>query len=192
MQGCFIVTNPLSVQPMYLFSTSSGSAQRTLRFSPRSILRPSLQWHRPGWLTSGFRILCMLLLLGLVSPGAWAQCSGDIVLRSQAQVNAFPAGCTVYTGSIQIQGADITDLSPLANLQRITGRLAILSNNQLASIAGLSSLSSVAGAVQITSNPQLTSLTGLEKLTTARTIVYLRQQPTGQSGCAEQFKFGRR
>ena len=38
--GCFVATNPLSVQPMYLLSTSSGSAQRTPRFSLRSAIIP--------------------------------------------------------------------------------------------------------------------------------------------------------
>lgn len=150
---------------MYLHFTSSGPAQRTPRFSPSSVICRSPQRQRPGWLTSGFRTACIFLLLGLTSLGAWAQCSGDKLLRSQAQVNAFPAGCTQYNGNIRIEGADITDLSPLTNLQRINGNFQILFNANLASLAGLSSLTSVAGELLIQGNGALTSLAGLEKLT---------------------------
>src|SRR5690606_2118188 len=93
---------------------------------------------------------------------------GDIVLDSQAAVNDFAVNnpyCTQITGSLHIQGNDITDLSPLSNITNVGGYLAIMYNPQLVQIGGLSSLTTLGGFIAITDNPQLINLNGLSSLT---------------------------
>ena len=90
MHCCFVATNPLSVQPMYLPSTSSGSAQRTPRFSLRSILHRSPQRQDPTGLASGCRAVCRLLVLGvlgLTSLSAWAQTATVTALSPPRNAN---------------------------------------------------------------------------------------------------------
>lgn len=100
---------------------------------------------------------------------AKAQCpSGDITLNNQAQVNAFPPGCTVLAGSLTIQGTDITDLSPLSAIIQIGTTLQIANNNQLTTLTGLSSLTSVGrggGSLLINDNPILTNIASLSAVT---------------------------
>jgi hypothetical protein len=144
---------------------------------------------RAGGLYFGLRALCLLLLLGLSSVSAWAQCTGNIVLSSQAQVDMFPRECNGHDGDIIISGADITDLSPLSNLQSISGgsllirdnpeltsltglekltscqfELALSNNAKLVSLAGLSGIVSVGSGLKIQTNPTLTSIAGLSSL----------------------------
>src|SRR5690606_3391430 len=57
-----------------------------------------------------------------------------VTLYSQADVNNFAnnyPNCTEITGYLYIGGSDITDLSPLSNIQSVGGDLYIQSNSQL-------------------------------------------------------------
>ena len=111
------------------------------------------------------RSLAWLALLLMALPWlAQAQCpTDDVILSSQAQVDAFPAGCTDLSGRLSIQGDDITNLNKLKNLQSVGGDLSILGNAQLTSIAPLTTLTRVGGDVAIF-NTELTSLNGLYNL----------------------------
>ncbi|MDO5656570.1 MAG: MopE-related protein, partial [Flavobacteriaceae bacterium] len=96
-------------------------------------------------------------------------CPTNIVLGSQAEVNNFNAiygaACgNALTGNLTIQGADITDLSPLSSIESIAGGLVILSTG-LTDLNGLQNLISV-NSLQISSNNALTSFSGLNNLTT--------------------------
>src|SRR5690606_9350997 len=89
---------------------------------------------------------------------------GDIVLTSQAEVDAFATDypyCTEITGSLTIgyemDSTDITDLSALSNITSVGGSLGIF-NTQLTSLEGLSSLMSIEEDLQIWDNWELTSL----------------------------------
>lgn len=97
-------------------------------------------------------------------------CPVDLVLTTQAEVDAFPAdypGCTEIEGNLTIGAStDIDDLTPLAQIVSIGGNLQLFGNNALISLSGLDSLTSVGGDVDIQINPGLTSISGLEKLTT--------------------------
>src|SRR5690606_21607117 len=75
-------------------------------------------------------------------PNQWAgpfvfttlpQCpTGDVNLFSQAYVNNFATNypnCTEVSGELTIQGANITDLTPLSNIQSIGGYLFINNNS---------------------------------------------------------------
>lgn len=88
----------------------------------------------------------------------------DLRLNSQSAVNAFDASCTHIKGDITISGTDITDLSPLKNVENIDGKLVIQGNASLASLSGLEKLTTVKNLF-ILSNGSLTDLTGLDGLT---------------------------
>ena len=80
-------------------------------------------------------------------------CQADLVLSSQAQVDAF--NCTEVQGNIIISGADITNLSALSSLTKVVGRLSIVDNPNLASFDGLSGLRSVDDFLAIALNPRI-------------------------------------
>src|SRR5690606_7427415 len=87
---------------------------------------------------------------------------------SQAQIDAFATNypnCTEVSGNLTIQGANITDLTPLSNLTSVGGYLRIYNNSNLINLDGLSNLTSVGGYLQISSNSSLTNLDGLSNLT---------------------------
>jgi hypothetical protein len=95
------------------------------------------------------------------------ECTGDVILSTQAEVDAFPAvnGCTEIIGRLTISGADITNLDSLSSLFKVTGNLDISSNPRLASIQGLNNLVSIAGSLFINNNDLLPNLNGLESMT---------------------------
>ncbi|MGV3558721.1 PKD domain-containing protein [Larkinella arboricola] len=108
----------------------------------------------------------VLLVLGSLSMPARAQCPpGDVVLRSQANVNQFPPGCLNLPGGLLIRGDDITDLSPLSNLQTIGGFLNISIIPNLGSLSGLGKLTSISGYLDISNNVQLSDISALSQLT---------------------------
>ncbi len=91
-------------------------------------------------------------------------CNEDIVLSSQEDVNNW-IGCTELNASLRIQGDDVTDLSPLSTLKKITGSLIIRNSNSLISLNGLNNLS-MANALIIDDNENISDLTALSQLTT--------------------------
>ena len=96
-----------------------------------------------------------------------AQCTGPIVLSSQADINAF--SCVgVFTGNITIQesiSGDITDLTPLNTMTSIVGDLVIRTNTALTNLNGLSALNSISLKIRISNNTALTNVNGLSALT---------------------------
>ncbi len=155
----------------YSFSLASGSLPAGLSLTMGGVLEGTPT--QTGSFSLSVQATNASGCVGVGSPytltvnAAQAPCpTGNVTLSSQAQVNAFPSGCPTIPGTLLISGADITDLSPLANVQRITDDDLIIQNNpQLTSLTGLGSLTAVArGNVRIQGNPELTSLTGLEKL----------------------------
>ncbi|MCB0563558.1 MAG: hypothetical protein KDD01_04200 [Phaeodactylibacter sp.] len=105
-----------------------------------------------------------------ISLNMYGQCSqpGTVELRSQTDVDNFPAICTDFTGSIIIQdnndGFDnITDLTPLMNLTSVSGELFIRNNAALSSLSGLDNLTSV-GSLRIDNNPNLNTCNQLSRL----------------------------
>jgi Leucine-rich repeat (LRR) protein len=125
-------------------------------------------------------VLWLFFLLLGVARLAQAQCPAydekrSTYLTSQAEINAFPPGCTTFPGSLFIrppafETSDITDLSPLSGLQSVTSGLIISGNTNLTTLTGLSSLTSV-GTLNISYNPVLTDLTSLSVLTQAQDLV---------------------
>ena len=112
---------------------------------------------------------CLLLLL-MVAGSFLSQAqdcpSTDYILTSQAEVNAFPAGCDAIVGSLTVSGADITDLTPLSNVTTVGWNLTIQNNPLLASLNGLDGINSVGFQFIIKNNPLLTAIDGFNNLTT--------------------------
>ncbi len=113
-----------------------------------------------------------LLIFSLIftSTKHFSQCGGNttVTLSSQQQVNDFPSiypGCSLFSGNIQIlNGADITDLTPLSQLNSITGFLRIQDNPLLTSFTGLQNITDVQ-SLEIINNDNLPNLNGLNSLT---------------------------
>ncbi|MEZ4934061.1 MAG: putative metal-binding motif-containing protein, partial [Saprospiraceae bacterium] len=89
---------------------------------------------------------------------------GSVTFNSQAAVDAWPSCFTTISGNLTINGADITDLSPLSALTSVGVGLLIYNNGMLANLNGLSSLNSVGGLI-IQNNSTLANLNGLSALT---------------------------
>ncbi len=92
---------------------------------------------------------------------------GDIILTSQAEVDAFGINypnCAMisFPSNVTISGADIVDLTPLSQITSIENDFVIDNNPQLVSLAGLENLTDFAGGnLIISNNPTLSSLNGL-------------------------------
>lgn len=102
--------------------------------------------------------------------------SGSITLASQAAVNAFAANypnCIQITGSVKIEGDDITDLAPLSNIITITEGLTIRTKN-LTSLNGLHNLQKIGKYLYVYETELLTTLNGLAALTEVRGEVIIR------------------
>lgn len=150
--------------------------------------RATARWHP-------FVLACSLLVCAWPAAVQAQTCTGTVVLQSQAAVNAF--ACSSVTGTLSINGNDITDLTPLASLTSVgsalsivfnpaltslaglegvtsVGDLVVLHNAALTSLAGLKNLSTVSSAIVMETNSALTSLAGLESLTSVGTNISLR------------------
>lgn len=114
----------------------------------------------------------LFLAVLLFAYKAKAQCpQGQVNLNTQAQVNQFLVNfpnCTELTGNLYIGGnqtSDITDLSPLNNLIRVGGWIAIY-HTSLTHINGLGGLTSVGADIDFRNNSLLTNIDGFGSLTT--------------------------
>lgn len=115
------------------------------------------------------KLLSLILVFGLflLPQFCFSQCPpGNIVLSSQAEVDAFSVNypdCTELTNgyNFTISGADITDLSPLSNLNEVQF-LRIVNNPSLVDISALSNISGTTLDIIIIDNPLLSSLNGLQ------------------------------
>ncbi|MFD2571790.1 putative Ig domain-containing protein [Spirosoma soli] len=121
------------------------------------------------------RLLLLVLCLLCVGLTAQAQCpTGGVTLSTQAEVNAFPAGCPNLPGTLTISGADITNLNSLSALTSVEGQLRILNNTSLTSVSGLSALRQVGTSLIIQNNAVLPNLSGLQSLTSVEGLLTIR------------------
>ncbi|PSL28053.1 T9SS type A sorting domain-containing protein [Dyadobacter jiangsuensis] len=110
-----------------------------------------------------FLQVCLLISLAFSALKAQTCSFTDLRLNSQAAVNSFSSSCKTISGDITVSGTDITDLSPLQNIETMNGKLTIQNNPALSSLNGLRNLAT-AQHLLIYYNDLLTDLTGLEKL----------------------------
>ncbi len=121
-------------------------------------------------------------MLGLFLPGLAlaVDCNRFLItLSNQTDVNNFQATygpCDTVADQLQINGNTITDLTPLSDLVRVNGYLAIYNNTTLTSLAGLENLTYIGDRLSIEDNNSLTSLEGLSNLNTLG-ILYLWNNP---------------
>ncbi len=91
-----------------------------------------------------------------------AQCSGNVTLSTQAQVDAF--SCTTFTGDLTIQGYGITNLDALSTLTSISGNFHIRNTNNSLNLNELNALTNVGGELLIRES-SLSNVDGLNALT---------------------------
>lgn len=94
--------------------------------------------------------------------------TGGIIFNNQAELNAFSAnypGCTEILGNVFIQGP-VTDLSPLASVTKINGKLAIV-NSSVNQTNIFPNLQHVTNSISII-NTGFNILSGFNNLTTAK------------------------
>ena len=89
---------------------------------------------------------------------------GDITVSTQAAVDALPttlAGKTIIDGNV-ITGlysvTDITDLTPLSSIVRITGDFFVRHNRKLTDLGDFPVLQSIGGGFTVEYNDELTNL----------------------------------
>ncbi|MEM1127356.1 MAG: hypothetical protein AAGI71_11945, partial [Bacteroidota bacterium] len=146
---------------------------------PRPLLPGSLRTLSTRWVPTHW-VAAFALLVGLIAaPGAQAQIfSGSLSLGSQADVEAFAdSAYTEVTGSLTIEGADITDVSGLSTLTTVGGSLRVINNPVLSTLDGLDNLTSVASFVDISVNASLQNIQGLQSLTTIGSILQIEDHP---------------
>ncbi len=98
--------------------------------------------------------------------------SEDVVLRSQAEINAFAAAypnCPdipvgIFITEDMATSGDVMDLSPLSFIQTIDGHLVFWKAPSITSLSGLENLTSVSGVLGLNWLSGLTDLNGLSGL----------------------------
>ena len=104
-------------------------------------------------------------VIGGGEPCDTSICAGDVILRTQAEVDAF-CGCEVIEGKLAITSTTIRNLQSFQNLKTIKGSLVITSNTELESIEGLNNLQSIGGGLIFGNNPLIIDFNGLRNLQT--------------------------
>ena len=123
-------------------------------------------------------VLCATMLSTLVG----AQCPlGPVTLTTQAQVYSFAANypnCTALSGSLTINGPDITDLSPFNNLSTVGGDLWIWQCPLLTSINGFIALDTVGMNLNIWQNNALATVNGFQDLEVCGNTLLISENPS--------------
>jgi hypothetical protein len=98
-------------------------------------------------------ILTFLLIFVLHQSSVLAQCSGNVHIDSQEQLNKFE--CKTWDGSLLVSDKTIEDLSPLEVLLEVTGDLLIEENENLQTLQGIHNIVEIGGSLVIRNNPNL-------------------------------------
>jgi hypothetical protein len=97
---------------------------------------------------------------------------GNVFLLNQNAVNNFSSCITKIEGQLWIQGFLVTDLSPLGNLEEVTGNVTIR-NSSLTDLTGLEKLKDIGGALQVMYNNNLANIAALDALTKINSYLYV-------------------
>ena len=101
------------------------------------------------------------------SAAAKVSCAGGVV--QSAAGAALYGACDNVQGDLRISAPELTDLSALARLRSVSGKLEIAGNSGLDDLSGLERLEQV-GALSIHDNSDLDDLSGLQNLRSARSV----------------------
>ena len=122
-----------------------------------------------------FKLLFLCMVFSTTKH--FAQC-GSVILSSQMDVNNFVSsfsGCSQISGNLQINGEDITDLTPLSSLTSISGNLQVWGNTSLNSLQGLHNITTIGGNLDLAGyNFPLINLNGLGSLQTVGGMVFIQ------------------
>jgi len=159
-----------------LISNCSGDCPETVMLSDLTageIYHTDVQFYNENW-----AFICEakrdVEIVGGNEPCDTSVCQGDVILRTQAEVDAF-CGCAVIEGDLAIgflgqtnggiatPPTDILNISSLRKLKKVNGTL-IVGKTQLINLNGLKNLEEVFSTFIIGANPKLENLEGLEKL----------------------------
>ena len=94
----------------------------------------------------------------------------NIILKTQAEVDAFNPATTTITGNLTITGTGVLpanaihNLYALSSLVNVTGTLTISDNDLLVDLGGLSHLTTIGGTLNIKDNSALANLDSLRNL----------------------------
>ena len=89
--------------------------------------------------------------------------TGNVHLKSQADVDAWSSCYAVIDGHLTIQGASIVNLDALINIKKVTENVRIQSTS-IEDMGGLDSLKEIGKSLEVHFNFQLTTLEGLDSL----------------------------
>ncbi len=98
-------------------------------------------------------------------------CIGNITLETQSDVDNFNIdypSCTELEGNLLITGSDITDISPLAQLDKVIGNFEIINCQNLLSINDTQL--NVIGNVRIIENESLNEINGFNSTDSLKTL----------------------
>ncbi len=90
-------------------------------------------------------------------------CPSGIAHFTRSSDISLPSECTLFDGSIVVEGDQITNLSGLAHLEKITGDL-VIRNTALTNLSDLANLRTIGGKLEIDGNSSLTNLSALNGL----------------------------
>lgn len=112
-------------------------------------------------------ILMHLAVIAFLAHAANAQCPppGDVQFSSQGEVNQFLIdypNCNQIQGRLIIQGADVTDLSPLTNLTTVNDL--IIQNTGLVNLSGLENITTIDETLRISDNSFITTFEALNQV----------------------------
>ena len=102
---------------------------------------------------------------GATGPGVY---DGDIFISpysDNAWLLSELGGLNCVTGTVSIEGLDITSMATFSGVEAIGGSLELRYLNSLTSLDELENLTSIAGTLDISGNPELASLDALSNLT---------------------------
>ena len=112
----------------------------------------------------------MLLLFCSTNSNAQV-CTGDIKLEAQSDVDNFNINypsCTEIDGNILITGADITDISPLSQIEKVVGDFEIINCQNLLTISDTDL--NVQGSIRIVDNESLNDINGFNSTDSLKTL----------------------
>ncbi|MGE5355093.1 MAG: T9SS type A sorting domain-containing protein [Deltaproteobacteria bacterium] len=125
------------------------------------------------------RIIIILSILFSITTNTFSQ---NVVLRTQADVDAFDTDINVINGNLEIDGIDstdpITNLSHLSNVTTIKGNLKIINNTLLKNIDQLYNVTSVKGEILLRGNAKLENLNGFSQLKSVSTDLGISNNPS--------------
>ncbi len=89
----------------------------------------------------------------------------DVILTTQAAVDAFDTSITIIEGNLKIEGNDIVDLSNLSNIKHVGLSLWVRNTSNLNSLDGLSNVTHIEEDLRISGNATLQHINGLSNVT---------------------------